>query len=300
MKPQVKINYNISNENRMKFHRFKCETRNVSTGSSRENIRSDSLKMNYNKNPLESIKIFKNIEDQRKMNQLMRKSQKDTLKIETSKKFNRDHNMEIINFNQAQTKQSRFHCNTQYGISFNTPAYIKFEPHSRRLQEHILIEKKCLDISGEIGIKKSPIKAQESIPLLGKRSSEEVNLRNNQPENSSSKKISSNQSFFGSSQSVSKNKPIAGQVFVGRSLDDKDNSEGTTFRNPFLSVKNLDSSEEKESGRDGVDQDVAEELFRQIKMADLKTMSNSNFRDTVIYLYKQFMVQEKVGRDQVG
>ena len=130
----------------MKFQKYKIKNKKNDKSESKTNKLSKTLALNYNKNALESIKIFKNIADKRQQNKKLRKPKNESINIETHKDFNFDHNMEILNFNQSQKNRTKFYWQ-QYGISFNTPAYIKFEPPSRRVRERLLLEKKKQELN---------------------------------------------------------------------------------------------------------------------------------------------------------
>ena len=137
-------NFLISYKNEVIFKRFKKKCQKPQ-GSSKEQTFSYMFTMNYNKNPLECIKIFENL--LKKKHRFLSVNEPNRLHMfaEPNQRFNIDHNLQILKFQEKQKKQHPLY-RRNYGIKLDTPEFIKFPHFSRRLREQLMMEEKCFDI----------------------------------------------------------------------------------------------------------------------------------------------------------
>jgi hypothetical protein len=275
----------INSENKKKFKQFLQER---DQNSSKSNTFTYKFTLNFSKNPLDCIKIFKTLikEKQHKM-----RHEVDNLNvqsIEPNQNFEIDHNLQILKFQKNQKKTHPFY-RQNYGIELNRPEFIRFDNFTRRLKSEIMMDDKNVNIS--IG-NKPTVENPPGIQLLGKRSFNDVlPIRNGiilSPENNSN----SHNSFFRSDQFIPESNNSIDLKFLVKSLDDMNKFPEIFNCIYFHSTYNkhmssLSEFEEERSER-SESSDFMVNILEQIGMLVNTKQCDQSFRESIRKMMRMY------------
>jgi hypothetical protein len=243
--------------------------------------------MNYNKNPLECIKIFEKLIQNKQQKVRYQIGNPNILSIEPNQNFHIDHNLQILKFQKTQEKKHP--CERQnYGIELNRPEFIRFNNFTRRLKNEIMMDDKNVDIFVE---KNKEMANPRSIQLLGKRSSNNFALRGrNHNMLNSENNSESNNSFFGSTKSIAESNNFFN--FFIKSLDDKNKFPKILDCMFFNSTNNkkisrLSETEEQQSQRNESSNFMIR-ILEQIRMVDLNEKCDKTFRESILKMMRRY------------
>lgn len=283
--PKTKVtDFQISNKNKQLFRKFKSR-QEVAHAIHLENSFSYKFAMKYNKDPLESIKIFENIAS-KYQNDLLILPSKASFGIEPRQDFKIDHNLQILKY---QKKHQRTHAmyRQKYGIRFDSPEFIRFACTSRRLRDRITIDHKQESIKG---INARPLEKPSFVKNLGKRAS--MNIDRVQPEqilqehSSNSSHPKSEKSFFGSSRSVTPSKKLMDTDFLMRSVDDRKVEPDLQMMVRFMSEGNNQmthfSLSDEESPEETLGSNKISSMLRDIEKLDTDEVNDKEFRRAIL------------------
>ena len=145
--PGEKKDYQISKRNKDKFQRV--QSKKMKKGLSKLNRFLYNFSINYNKCPQNSLKIFKNIQEERQKNDLLCHQRLNDVKVSNDKKLDFDHFREVEKFKKNQTNGHPV-SKQNYGIAFNVPEFIQFDHPTRRLKEKIILDQNNLEITAAL------------------------------------------------------------------------------------------------------------------------------------------------------
>jgi hypothetical protein len=245
----------------------------------------------YNKCPLESMNVFKNI--YRNRNRIDCNKELD---MNVMNKKTRRQRKQYKNFKKEMSNRHPFK-KQNFGILFNTPEFIQFKILPKRLKEEINLQRKNFyRIHLKSKSKSKHKKNNNMFPFkssLRKRSSKAFN-NNKKSSNLFQYKntpFNENHSFFESSQSNSVKQNFIYEKLLTRSYDDIKFENKRIITNPFLSYKQSISKSQQYNTQVVESSDDSNEILKMLKkiqMIDIKETSDSEFRKTVIQLCKEF------------
>ena len=100
-----KKDYQISKRNKHKFQRV--QSKKMKKGLSKLNRFLYNFSINYNKCPQNSLKIFKNIQEERQKNDLLCHQRLNDVKVSNDKKLDFDHFREVEKFKKTKQMGTR-------------------------------------------------------------------------------------------------------------------------------------------------------------------------------------------------
>ena len=225
----------------------------------------------YNKNPFESMTLFKNLSSRGVCEQEGKRSI-----LKTKHPFKKNQ-----------------------GVFFNNANFINFFQPPRRLREKFKLDKKSLEYSSKV-FNRFYDSVNENIKAkaLSKRSSQEFKKQKATHLFQYKKTpFDKSHSFFGSSKSESNNQHKINVNFLVRSLDDVDKIMEIFSPKEFQSVKGNYST-----GQNQIQHTFNEfskesfeiiKLLKQIQIFDLKNPSDSVFREKVLDLCREFSKKKR-------
>lgn len=251
-----------------------------------------NFSINYNKCPQNSLKIFKNIQEERQKNDLLCHQRLNDVKVSNDKKLDFDHFREVEKFKKNQTNGHPV-SKQNYGIAFNVPEFIQFDHPTRRLKEKIILDQKNLEITAALDRNNITDLSNKRNNLLRKRSHDLLDNTDKDQANMiiPEEHTNSNCSFFQSKQSKIKSSNVVDKKFLLRSTDDKNMNQMFTKFKKFSSLNKgnalYNESSKKSDAKESEKSKKISRILSRIRELNISDVSDRKFRKKLLFLCRQ-------------